>query len=139
MISAAFWVFGKIFSMLFAVMIAFSAVNRKECLARQCKALLYAALPEKRTDWLLGMGRKISGIFAGFIIGQVLEAFILGSMVFVSMLIFRFPNAFAISALVMRLVCAPIIGAWASAMVGAIMILASDGLGFVLVTMYPAD
>ena len=43
------------------------------------------------------------------------------------------------SALVMRLVCAPIIGAWASAMVGAVMILASDSLGFVLVTMYPAD
>ena len=60
-------------------------------------------------------------------------------MVFVGMLILRFPNAFAISALVMRLVCAPIIGAWASAMVGAVMILASDSLGFVLVTMYPAD
>lgn len=139
MISAAFSVFGKMFSMLFAVIIAFSAVSQKERLARQCKALLYAAVPEKRTDWLLGMGRKISGIFAGFIIGQALEAFILGSMVFVGMLILRFPNAFAISALVMRLVCAPIIGAWASVMVGAIMILASDGLGFVLVTMYPAD
>ena len=104
--SAAFWVFGKMFSMLFAVMIAFSAVSRKERLARQCKALLYAALPEKRTDWLLGMGMKISGIFAGFIIGQALEAFILGSMVFVGMLILRFPNAFAISAMVMRLVYA---------------------------------
>ena len=138
-ISAAFWVFGKMFSMLFAVMIAFSAVSRKERLARQCKALLYAAVPEKGTDWLLGMGMKISGIFAGFIIGPALEAFILGSMVFVGMLILRFPNAFAISALVMRLVCAPIIGAWASAMVGAVMILASDSLGFVLVTMYPAD
>ena len=32
-----------------------------------------------------------------------------------------------------------IIGAWASVMVGAIMILASDSLGFVLVTMYLAD
>ena len=101
MISAAFWVFGKMFSRLFVVMIAFSAVNRKERLARQCKALLYAAVPEKGTDWLLGMGMKISGIFAGFIIGQALEAFILGSMVFVGMLILRFPNAFAISALVM--------------------------------------
>ena len=129
MISAAFWVFGKMFSRLFVVMIAFSAVNRKERLARQCKALLYAAVPEKRADWLLGMGKKISGIFASFITGQVLEAFILGSMVFVGMMIFRFPNAFAISALVMLMAFVPIIGAWVSAIVGAIMILASDGLG----------
>ncbi|MGN0971062.1 MAG: AI-2E family transporter, partial [Aristaeellaceae bacterium] len=83
----------------------------------------------KRADWLLGMARKISGIFASFITGQVLEAFILGSMVFVGMMIFRFPNAFAISALVMLMAFVPIIGAWVSAIVGAIMILASDGLG----------
>lgn len=128
-ISAAFSVFGRMFSMLFALIIAFSAVSQKERLARQCKALLYAAVLEKRADWLLGMGRKISGIFASFITGQVLEAFILGSMVFVGMMIFRFPNAFAISALVMLMAFVPIVGAWVSAIVGAIMILASDGLG----------
>ena len=94
-ISAAFSVFGKMYSMLFALIIAFSAVSQKERLARQCKALLYAAVPEKRADCLLGMGRKITGIFASFMTGQVLEAFILGSMVRVGMMIFRFPNAFA--------------------------------------------
>ncbi|MGN0747463.1 MAG: AI-2E family transporter, partial [Aristaeellaceae bacterium] len=111
-ISAAFSVFGKMFSMMLALIIAFSAVSQKERLARQCKSLLYAAVPEKRADWLLGMGRKISGIFISFITGQVLEAFILGGMVFVGMLIFRFPNAFAISALVMLMAFVPIIGAW---------------------------
>ncbi|MGN1021724.1 MAG: AI-2E family transporter [Aristaeellaceae bacterium] len=128
-ISAAFSVFGVMFSMMFALIIAFSAVSQKERLARQCKALLYAALPQKRADWLLGMGRKISGIFASFITGQVLESFILGSLVFVCMMIFRFPNAFAVSALVMLMAFVPIIGAWVSAIVGAIMILASDGMG----------
>ena len=59
----------------------------------------------------------------------MLEAFILGTLVMVGMLIFRFPHVLAISSLVMLMAFIPIVGAWVSAIVGAIMILASAGVG----------
>ena len=59
----------------------------------------------------------------------MLEAFILGTLVMVGMLIFRFPHVLAISSLVMLTAFIPIVGAWVAAIVGAIMILASAGVG----------
>lgn len=135
-VSAAFSVFGQMFSLVFALIIAFSAVSQKEKLAEQAKSALYAFAPASRADSITEYIRKIGGIFSSFISGQVLEAFILGTMVMVGMLIFRFPNALAISSLVMLMAFIPIVGAWVSAGVGAVMILASAGfgkaLGFIL-------
>lgn len=65
-------------------------------------------MSEPRAGKIVQYVRRIRSIFVGFISGQVLEAFILGSMVFAGMVIFRFPHALSI---------------------GAILILATDGLG----------
>lgn len=128
-LSAAFSVFGQMFSMIFALVIAFTVVSQKERLAEQAKTALYAFAPPARADTSIAYARKITRIFSNFISGQVLEAFILGSMVLVGMLIFHFPHALAISSLVMLMAFIPIVGAWVSAIIGAIMILASDGIG----------
>ncbi|MGN0801783.1 MAG: AI-2E family transporter, partial [Candidatus Faecivicinus sp.] len=135
-ISVATSVFGKMFSIALALIIAISAVYQKERLARQANTVLYALVSASKADHISALLRRIASIFTNFISGQVLEAFILGSMVFVGMLVFRFPHALAISALVMLMAFLPIIGAWLSAIIGAILILATDGvgkaLGFVL-------
>lgn len=128
-ISEAVSIFGMIFSMAFALIIAFSAVSQKERLARQAQTLLYACMSEPRAGKIVQYVRRIRSIFVGFISGQVLEAFILGSMVFAGMVIFRFPHALSIGALVMLMAFVPIVGAWVSAIIGAILILAKDGLG----------
>lgn len=86
-------------------------------------------MSEPRAGKIVQYVRRIRSIFVSFISGQVLEAFILGSMVFAGMVIFRFPHALSIGALVMLMAFAPIVGAWVSAIIGAILILATDGLG----------
>ena len=82
-----------------------------------------------RAESISAYVRKVYRICSNFISGQVLEAFILGSMVAVAMLIFRFPHVLAISSLVMLLAFIPIVGAWVSGAVGAVMILATAGVG----------
>ena len=98
-------------------------------MAEQAKNVLYAYAQAAKADSITEYVRKIGRIFSSFISGQVLEAFILGSMVMVGMLIFRFPHVLAISSLVMLMAFVPIVGAWVSAGVGAIMIFASAGIG----------
>lgn len=131
-VSAAFSVFGQMFSMVFALIIAFTAVSQKEKLAEQAKNALYVFSQPARADAIAEYVRKIGRIFSSFISGQVLEAFILGMIIMVGMLIFRFPNVLAISSLFMLMAFVPIVGAWVSAAVGAVMIFASAGIGKML-------
>ena len=127
--SAAFSVFGQMFSMVFALVIAFTAVSQKEKLAEQAKSVLLSFAQPARAEYIAEYVRKIGRIFSDFISGQVLEAIILGFMVMIGMLLFQFPHVMTISSLVMLLAFVPIIGAWVSAGVGAILILASAGVG----------
>ena len=131
-VSAAFSVFGQMFSMVFALIIAFTAVSQKEKLAEQAKNALYAFSQPARANAIAEYVRKVGRIFSSFISGQVLEAFILGMIIMVGMLIFRFPNVLAISSLFMLMAFVPIVGAWVSAAVGAVMIFASAGIGKML-------
>ena len=131
-VSAAFSVFGQMFSVVFALVIAFTATSQKEKLAEQGKNLLYAFTSAARADSIAGYARRIKQIFSNFITGQVLEAFLLGTMVMVGMVIFGFPHVLAISSLVMLMAFIPIVGAWLSAGIGAVMIFASAGFGKML-------
>ena len=131
-VSAAFSVFGQMFSVVFALVIAFTATSQKEKLAEQGKNLLYAFASATRADSIAGYARRIKQIFSNFITGQVLEAFLLGTMVMVGMVIFGFPHVLAISSLVMLMAFIPIVGAWLSAGIGAVMIFASVGFGKML-------
>lgn len=128
-VSTAFSIFGKMFSIFLMIVITITAVAQKERICLGAKNALYAYAQPAYADSIAEYIQKIGHIFSNFISGQVLEAFILGIMVLVGMLIFRFPNALAISALIMLMAFIPVIGAWVSAIVGAIMILASAGIG----------
>lgn len=104
--------------------IAFSAVSYKEWLAEGVANALYAFVSLGRADCIAEYVHKAGNIFSCFISGQVLEVFILGAMVMVGMLVCGFPNVLAISSLVMLVAFIPVVGAWISAMVRAIMIFA---------------
>jgi len=62
-VSAAFSVFGQMFSMVFALIIAFTAVSQKEKLAEQAKNALYAFSQPARADAIAEYVRKIGRIF----------------------------------------------------------------------------
>lgn len=104
--------------LIFAIYILFD----KENLGRQVRRILYAYLPEKRVDQFLGVSVLVSDIFQKFVTGQLTEAVILGMMFVVSMLIFGFPYAVVVGALVTITAIIPIVGAFIAMAIGFFLI-----------------
>ncbi len=122
-IKAVSTVFSGIVTALLAVIFALYLLLGKETLAGQCKRVLHRYLPEKgyaKTMYFLDI---LNDSFHKFIVGQCLEAVVLGLLCTVGMLIFRFPYATMIGALVAFTALIPVAGAYIGAGVGAFMIL----------------
>ena len=95
----------------------------KEKLQSQFNRLMKAYLPEKWNARIHHVITVLNGSFHRYIVGQCTEALILGSLCAVGMLLFRFPYAGMIGALVGFTALIPIAGAYIGAGVGAIMML----------------
>ncbi len=122
-IKAVSTVFSGIVTALLAVIFALYLLLGKETLAGQCKRVFHRYLPEKgyaKTMYFLDI---LNDSFHKFIVGQCLEAVVLGLLCTVGMLIFRFPYATMIGALVAFTALIPVAGAYIGAGVGAFMIL----------------
>lgn len=94
----------------------------KEKLARQTRDLLLAFCNEKRAAYLLDLGSAAHTIFSGYIGGQLLEAFCLGLLCLIGMLILGLPYALSIAVIVGFLAIIPIIGTIISALLGLILV-----------------
>ncbi len=98
-------------------------LSGKERLLDQAKRILKVFLQEKNYEQLFHVVAVAHHTFTSYIAGQCTEAVILGSLCTVGMLIFRFPYAPMVGALVGATALLPIIGAYIGAFVGAFMIL----------------
>ena len=94
-----------------------------ETLARQLKKLLYVSFPADKVTAFLAFLSRVCRTFSQFVTGQIIEAFILGTLVLLGMLIFRLPYASVIAVLVGCTALIPVLGAWIGAIVGALLIL----------------
>jgi len=94
----------------------------KESLLKKTKQCLYAFLPVKKADQIIHIGKVANTTFSNFVSGQILEAFILGSLCFLGMLIFRFDFAVLISTLIGITALVPIFGAFIGAGIGAFIL-----------------
>lgn len=119
-------VFSSILNFLIGFVFAIYVLLRKDLLARQCRKLLYAYLPEKLADETIRIGRLANRTFSKFISGQCLEAAILGILFFAVMSIFRFPYAMMISVLIAFTALIPVFGAFIGCAVGILMILVNS-------------
>ena len=95
----------------------------KDGLLRNLKRLTYAFCSRERADYLAEAGRLTHKVFTGFVAGQLTEAFILGVLCFVGMLVCGFPYALVVSVLTATLGLIPILGTFVSAAVGCFLIL----------------
>lgn len=95
----------------------------KERLGRQCRHLLEVYLPHGWTRRLYLVIGVVHDSFRRFIVGQCVEAVILGVLCTLGMLLLRFPYATMIGALVGFTALIPVAGAYIGAGVGAFMIL----------------
>ena len=124
-----------VYDVVVALVFALYCLAKKETLARQCRKLLYAFLPESWTDWLIRVLRLTNETFSNFLSGQCLEVCILGSMFAVSMWIFGMPYIPLVSVLVAVTAFIPVVGAFVGCILGAFFILVDDfflAIGFVV-------
>lgn len=112
-----------IVNLVLAVVFSIYILSQKEKLGRQVKELIYAVFPRERTKKLFGLAALSNQSFSKFVVGQLLEAVIIGILCFIGMLIFRMPYAGVISVLVGFTALIPVFGAFIGTVVGAFLIL----------------
>lgn len=94
----------------------------KEGLGKRCKTLISTYL-SKIADKVFYVVEVLDNSFHSFIVGQCIEAVVLGTLCVIGMLIFQFPYAVMIGVFIGFTALIPIAGAYIGAAVGAIMIL----------------
>lgn len=114
---------GTIINSVIGGIFAIYILSQKEKLSSQIKKILYILLNETKVLRIIDVSRKSSEVFSNFLMGQCVEALILGSMFFIAMSIFRMPYALLISVLIAVTALIPIFGAFIGCIVGAFLIL----------------
>lgn len=117
---------GVIVDLAFAFIISIYCLAGKETLIRQSRKLCKATFNERTSDKIIHIAAETNTSLHNYIFGMITECFILGTMCFIGMSIFRFPFALLISVLVGMGQMIPIVGAWVSAGVGAIILFVVD-------------
>jgi predicted PurR-regulated permease PerM len=119
-----------------AVTFAIYILISKEKLGTNIKRVGHAFLSDRVMRKLKYYLATINQCFSSFIIGQVTEAFVLGTLCIVGMLIFRFPYAVSIGAFVGMMALIPIFGAWIGAGVGFLLIVVDSPFKAVLFIVF---
>lgn len=111
-------VFTTVVSVIFSIYLLFG----KEKLQRNCARVLKTYLKPKWYSRLIYFLETLNTCFHNFVVGQCTEAVILGLLCMAGMLLFRFPYASMVGALVGFTALIPVAGAYIGAGVGAFMI-----------------
>lgn len=129
-------VFSGVFDTLFSFVISVYVLAQKEKIGAFVKRTLNAFLPSKTTGFIYHVSGKTHELFSRFIGGQLTEALILGTLCFIGMSIFGFPNALIISVLISVTSLVPIVGATIGVVVGFLLIVITEPLKAVLFVVF---
>ena len=115
-------ILGALVNILLALVFSVYMLAQKETLISQSRRLLLAALPRKAGQRTMHILKLTNNAFSSFVTGQVTEAFILGSLCCIGMLILRLPYALPVSVIISFTSLIPIFGAWIGAATGGFLI-----------------
>ena len=110
------------FTAIVSVIFSIYLLMGKENLARQSTRVLKTYLKPRWYSRLLYFLETLHNCFRRFVVGQCTEAVILGLLCMAGMLLFRFPYATMVGALIGFTALIPVAGAYIGAGVGAFMI-----------------
>lgn len=119
-------IIGGVTTFFIAFVFSIYVLFQKETLARQMKQVLYALCSEAVADKCVSVGRLSDRVFSSFLSGQCMEAVILGSMFFVTMLILRLPYAILVGVVISLTALIPIMGSFIGLGVGAFLMVMVD-------------
>lgn len=130
--SVVSWVVSGVLSLVFAVYL----LNGKERLGKQIRKLADRYVKKQAVDKICHIISVFDESFHRFIVGQCVEAVILGVLCTIGMWILRLPYAAMIGALTAFTALIPIAGAWIGGIIGAIMILTVSPIKAVIFVIY---
>lgn len=129
-------VFSAIITAFLSFIFAIYLLLGKEKLGRQCHRMIQTYLRPSLSDKLYYLLGVLDDCFHRYIVGQCIEAVILGMLCTAGMLLLRLPYATMIGALVAFTALIPIAGAYIGAGVGAFMILTISPVKAVLFLIF---
>lgn len=129
-------VFSGVFDTVFSLVISVYVLAQKERIGDFVKRLAITFLPSKTNGFITHICSKTHELFSRFIGGQLLEAIILGTLCFIGMSIFSFPNALIISVLICVTALVPIIGAAVGVIFGFLLIVITDPIKALLFVLF---
>lgn len=121
---------------IITLVFAIYMIAQKETLSRQINKVMKAYLKPKTINKINTVGTLANKTFSNFVTGQCLEALIFGSLVFVGMLIFRFPYASTIGVLLGFTALIPIFGAFIGTAIGFILIMMVSSVKAILFVVF---
>ncbi len=125
-LTTAMTVFTSVWNVILGFILAIYIVATKESLLKLIKGFLFSIMSGEKADNTIEICRLTKNAFEGFIAGQCIEVLLIGTLTFIGMSIFRFPNALMISCIVAATAFVPIFGAIIGAIIGAFLILLVD-------------
>lgn len=118
--------FTSILNLVVGIVFALYILMSKETLKRQSHKLIDVYIPKRISVKMLEVGTLARTTFSNFVIGQTVEAFILGTLCAVGMAVLNLPYAPMVGSLVGITAFVPIVGAFIGGGIGAFMILTVD-------------
>lgn len=118
--------FGMIVTLFMSLIFACNILSSKEKLASQFSRLFTRILGQRWMKKLLHVIKVLDSCFHSYIVGQLIEAVILGTLCALGMWILQLPYPVMIGALIGVMALIPIAGAYIGAAIGAIMIFSVD-------------
>ncbi len=135
-IKAVSSVFSGVVTALLAIIFSLYILLGKEKLGSQFKRSMHRYLRPKWYEKVMYFLGILNDSFHKFIVGQCLEAVILGLLCTIGMMIFQFPFATMIGALIAFTAMIPVAGAYIGAGVGAFMILTDSPMKALLFLVF---
>ena len=129
-------VIGIISKGVITLVFAIYMIAQKETLSRQIGKVMKAYLKPRTIDKIYTIGSLANKTFSNFVTGQCLEALIFGGLVFIGMLIFRFPYASTIAVLLGFTALIPIFGAFIGTAIGFVLILMVSPIKAILFVVF---
>ena len=125
-----------LFNTLIGLIVAVYVLLGKEKIVGNAKKLIYAFFSASRGNRILKVARKSHEIFIGFITGKIIDALVLGILVYIIMLILQMPYSVLISVLMGVMILIPFFGQFIGIIGGTLIVMLDDttkGITFLIV------
>ena len=108
------------------VLLSLYLLSSKELLIMQCKKVMIAIFDINITKKIYYNLTKINKIFRSFVGGQLVEALIIGLLIYIMMILTNMPYSLLIATIVSVMALVPVFGAMFAMIIGFVLILSVD-------------